>query len=110
MSRLLKFTADWCGPCKRVASSIQELASKYNVEVETVDIDNDEQNLSDKFKVTVVPTIVMIDANRQELDKITGTDLNEIESLFKRCSEDHQKKNEKSLKTLNLPISDDAVL
>ena len=41
MSRLLKFTADWCGPCKRIAGPIQDLAKKYNVEIETIDIDKD---------------------------------------------------------------------
>ena len=108
MSQLLKFTADWCGPCKRIAGSIQELASKYDVEIETVDIDHDEQNLSDAFKVTVVPTIILIDSNKKELDKITGTDLGKIEPLFQRCSENN--KNEKSLKTLDLPINDEAML
>lgn len=108
MSRLLKFTADWCGPCKRIAGHMQELAKKYNVEIETIDIDNDDKNLADTFKVTVVPTIVLIDSNKKELDKITGTDLGKIEPLFQRCSEDIKK--EKSLKTLDLPMSDDAML
>lgn len=108
MSRLLKFTADWCGPCKRIAEPMQELAKKYNVEIETIDIDKDDQNLSDVFKVTAVPTIILIDSNKKELDKVTGADLEKIEPLFQRCSEDIKK--EKPSKMLDLPISDDAVL
>ena len=109
MSRLLKFTADWCGPCQRVAGPVRELASKYNVEIETINIDDDEQNLSNAFKVTVVPTIILIDSNKKELDKVTGTDLEKIEPLFRRCSEDEDK-TQKHLKILDIPISDDAML
>ena len=114
MSRLLKFTADWCGPCQRVAGPVRELASKYNVEIETINIDDDEQNLSNAFKVTVVPTIILIDSNKKELDKVTGTDLGKIEPLFRHCSErrcsEDEDKTQKHLKILDIPISDDAML
>lgn len=38
---VIRFTADWCGPCKRFAPTYDKLASKFlSVSFHTIDIDN----------------------------------------------------------------------
>ena len=38
MKKIVRFTASWCGPCKMLAKTLEEVESKLPIEV--VDIDN----------------------------------------------------------------------
>ena len=58
---IIDFYADWCGPCRMIAPTIEELAKKYNGElyIYKVNVDNSPE-LAEKFKISAIPTIMFI--------------------------------------------------
>ena len=58
---LLDFYADWCGPCRRLAPLLDELAAEYEgrVYIYKVNVD-DQKEIARAFGITSLPTIVFI--------------------------------------------------
>lgn len=57
---LVKFEADWCGPCQAMKPAIEALAEEYGgrVTFATVDIDQNQQTPY-KFGVRGIPTVML---------------------------------------------------
>ncbi len=57
---LLKFEAEWCGPCKAMKPTIAELADEYGdkVTIATIDIDQNNQTAY-KLGIRGVPTVML---------------------------------------------------
>lgn len=68
--KILKFYADWCGPCKMLSQTIEKYYTG-DVEIESVDIDKDQESAI-KFGIRGVPTCVLIDDNGAELRRVSG--------------------------------------
>jgi thioredoxin 1 len=64
MIQLIKFGADWCGPCKLIAPTIEKLQSKYNTEgseIEIISSDVDQNpDLAKTHKIMSIPTILIL--------------------------------------------------
>lgn len=60
---IVDFYADWCGPCKRVAPLLKELAKEYknDIVVYKVNVDN-EKELAAAFGIQSIPTLLFIPA------------------------------------------------
>ena len=69
MKKILYFTASWCGPCKTLGPIIESLSGQINYQ--KIDVDNN-QDLSVKYGVRNIPTLVLIDENGTELNRSTG--------------------------------------
>lgn len=55
---LVDFFATWCGPCKALMPTIEEIAKEHSeIKVGKVDIDS-EMELARQFKVMAVPTLI----------------------------------------------------
>lgn len=54
---IVKFQADWCGPCHAVRPVIEKLAKDANLNLVEVDIDK-EPELAQKYGVQSIPTIM----------------------------------------------------
>lgn len=67
---LLKFYADWCGPCKIVAPTVEKVASEHGLQVVSVNIDEDRET-AERYGVRSIPTLVLLD-NDQEIGRHTG--------------------------------------
>lgn len=69
---VLDFSATWCGPCKKIAPYIAELAEEYagRVNVGKCDVDDNEE-LTSKFGIRNVPTVLFI-KNGEVVDKHVG--------------------------------------
>lgn len=77
--KLLKFYADWCGPCKTQAKVLESLD---NVIIENIDVDTDEgEELADKYNIRGCPTIIFLDNNDNVLERFNG--LTSLEDLNK---------------------------
>jgi thioredoxin 1 len=58
---IIDFYADWCGPCKAIAPTLEELANKYQDQVVIYKIDTDkETELSSIFGIQSIPTLLFI--------------------------------------------------
>lgn len=69
---VIDFWATWCGPCKKVAPIIEELAEQYKDQVVVGKVDVEEQDdLAFKFGIRNIPTVLFI-KNGQVVDKIVG--------------------------------------
>lgn len=70
---VIKFGAEWCGPCKQIAPVLDELADKYQDHIKYVSIDVEESyELSAEYKIRNVPTILFIKKG-EVMDKAVGS-------------------------------------
>ena len=55
---LVDFYADWCGPCKALSPTLEELSSEYadSLEVIKVNVD-DNRELATKYNIRGIPAI-----------------------------------------------------
>ena len=56
---LIDFWAEWCGPCKMIAPSINEIAVDYKgkVKVGKLDVDSNQETTA-KFRILNIPTLL----------------------------------------------------
>jgi thioredoxin 1 len=69
--KLLKFYADWCGPCKGLSKIIDGAKDKITIPIEEYDIDN-EMMMAQEYKVRSVPTMVLVDDTGAEIKRQVG--------------------------------------
>lgn len=76
---LIDFHATWCGPCKRIAPKISQLAAQYP-EVYFMKVDVDEcQETAGLYKITAMPTFLFM-KNAKTLERIQGANPDAIEN------------------------------
>lgn len=75
---ILKFTADWCGPCQKIKPFLHDLEHDMDIPVISVDVDEND-DLRNEYGVTAMPTIVFL-YNRIELSdlRVVGANTNAI--------------------------------
>ena len=57
---LVDFWADWCGPCKMIAPSIDELASELDGQIKFAKVDVDENpGIAMKYGIRGIPTLLV---------------------------------------------------
>jgi thiol-disulfide isomerase/thioredoxin len=81
ISKVYKFYAEWCGPCKVYAPTFEKVSSEMNdsgIEFSNVDIDTpDSMDLVVGFKVKGVPMTVKVYENGEHITRVGA--LNEFE-------------------------------
>ena len=69
---LVDFWADWCGPCKMLAPTIDQLAKTYEDKAIVAKIDVDSQpNLARRFGIMSIPTVIIL-KDGVEVDRKVG--------------------------------------
>lgn len=60
---IIDFYADWCGPCRQLAPTLESIAAKYSgkIYVYKVNIDNSPE-LAQHFNITRIPTVMFVSA------------------------------------------------
>ena len=80
---LVDFWAEWCGPCKRLAPTVDELASDYDgkVVVGKLNVD-DNPNTAFKFSIRGIPTLLLFKGG-QVVEQVVGlTDKSSLKGLI----------------------------
>lgn len=69
---LIDFWAEWCGPCKMLAPTIEEIAHEYadKVKVGKINVDA-EPELAAKFGIMSIPTVLLF-RNGEVCEKSVG--------------------------------------
>ena len=68
---IIKFSAEWCGPCKAYKNIFDKVVSEYsNISVIEADVDK-YNSITVKYGIRSVPTTIIV-KNDVELDRITG--------------------------------------
>ena len=66
------FWATWCGPCKAMGPSIDELSAEYEGQALIGKVDVEENNdLAEKYAIRSVPTIIFF-KDGEMIDKMVG--------------------------------------
>ena len=78
---LIDFYADWCGPCRRLAPVINQLADEFKGEVSIIKINVDKfSELAGKYGANSIPTVIITKDGKQ-VEKVIGA------GSFKKYSE-----------------------
>ena len=65
---ILKFFGSWCNPCKALSKSLKDAG----IEHKSIDVDENEE-LTEKYNIMSVPTIVVLDEDDNEVGRFIGS-------------------------------------
>jgi len=69
---VVDFWAVWCGPCRMIAPTIEELAKEYAGKIKVCKLNTDENpEIASKYKIMGIPTIMFFNQG-QKVDQIVG--------------------------------------
>lgn len=67
--KVIKFYADWCGPCRVLKTTL----NSFNAcEMQEVNVDEDPDEIASKYGVRALPTLIIVDKAGNELWRKTG--------------------------------------
>ena len=75
---LVDFWAEWCGPCKMIAPSVEKISEEYSdkLKVGKLDVDSN-PNISSIFGIRSIPTLLIF-KNGSPVDQIVGAVSKEV--------------------------------
>lgn len=69
---LVDFWAEWCGPCRMIAPSVEQVAADYQGKANIYKMNVDENmNVPQRFGIRGIPTLILF-KNGQEQERIVG--------------------------------------
>jgi thioredoxin 1 len=88
MIEVIKFGADWCGPCRMISPIIENLKNKYNqedsdVQITSIDIDQNPE-FAREYKIQSIPAFVFKKEGKLISKKTGVLSESQIEDLIKQ--------------------------
>ena len=81
--KLLKFSASWCGPCKMLSKTIEQVKDELDCDIVEIDIDDDFET-ANKFQIRGVPTLVLMDGETEVARKTGSMSAAELKNFVKK--------------------------
>lgn len=75
---LVDFWAEWCGPCKMIAPTIDAIADEFSGKIKVLKMNVDENpNTPTQFHIRGIPTLLVF-KNGQMVDQLVGNQPKEV--------------------------------
>ena len=85
---LVDFYADWCGPCKQMAPSVDELAADYLGRALIAKLDTDRSQMTAQgFQVRGIPTSIVFSGGKEVARQVGAVPKAGLEALLKAAVE-----------------------
>ena len=69
---MIDFWAAWCGPCRIISPTIEELSKEYSGKIKVLKLNTDENSdIASRYQVMGIPTIMFF-KDGTKLDQIVG--------------------------------------
>jgi thioredoxin 1 len=69
---LVDFWAEWCGPCKVLAPTVEKVANEYEGKAKVVKLNIDDNNqVAQRYGIKGIPTLILF-KNGSEADRTVG--------------------------------------
>ena len=84
MVEILDFYAEWCGPCKMLSKTLEQIESETEgLKIERVDVDSEDARV-EKYGIQNLPTIIIAE-DGVEKERIVGNrSKNDLIEIFKQ--------------------------
>ncbi len=67
---LVDFWAPWCGPCKMLSGTLEQIQKETNIKIVKVNVD-DESELASTYNIRSLPTLILF-KNGEMVNQIVG--------------------------------------
>lgn len=71
--KVLDFYADWCNPCKALAPVLDNVLKEKKLNLTKINVEEDTDDLSAKYNVRNIPTVIVVNDNDVEIKRFSGT-------------------------------------
>jgi thioredoxin len=69
---LVDFWAEWCGPCKALAPTVDQVAQKYDGKAKVVKLNvDDNNNTAQRYGIKGIPTLILFKGG-SEAERVVG--------------------------------------
>ncbi|XP_037809471.1 thioredoxin-2-like [Lucilia sericata] len=81
---VIEFFAHWCGPCKILASKLEQVAEAYKGKILIVKVDVDEfEDLAMEYDVSAMPTFMLM-KNQQKLEQFSSSNAQTLDQNLEK--------------------------
>lgn len=69
---MIDFWAVWCGPCRMIAPTVEELSNEYAGKMKVMKLNTDENpDIASRYKIMGIPTIMFF-RDGQKVEQVVG--------------------------------------
>ena len=83
---LVDFWAVWCGPCKAIAPTVDEIATRYKGKLKVAKMDVDaHQNVPQQYGIRSIPTLLVFKGGKVVASLVGAVNKSKIEEAVEKA-------------------------